>query len=88
MGMSTSSTYQVGQIVMARVERVTPFGVHVRRRVVTPAYVRRHDLTRGGHWDPNCEINEPQVARETNISPGGRANRNLEPGLQQRSTPF
>jgi ribosomal protein S1 len=52
MGRSTSSTYQVGQIVMVRVERVTPFGVDVRLRDDTPAYVRWHDLTRGGHWDP------------------------------------
>jgi len=53
MGKSTSSTYQVGQIVMVRVERVTPVGVHVRLRDDTPAYVGWHNLTRGGHWDPN-----------------------------------
>ena len=53
MVKSTSSAYQIGQIVMVRVERVTPFGVDVRLCDDTPAYVRWQDLTRGGHWDPN-----------------------------------
>jgi ribosomal protein S1 len=52
MGKPTSSAYQIGQIVMVRVERVTPVGVNVRLRDDTPAYVRWRDLTRGGHWDP------------------------------------
>ena len=53
MEKSAGSAYQIGQIVMVRVERVTPFGVDVRLPDDTPAYVRWHDLTRGGHWDPN-----------------------------------
>jgi ribosomal protein S1 len=53
MGRSTSRAYQIGQIVMVRVERVTPVGVNVRLPDDTPAYVPWRDLTRGGHWDPN-----------------------------------
>jgi ribosomal protein S1 len=53
MARSTSRAYQLGQILIVCVERVTPVGINVRLRDDTPAYMRWPDLTRGGHWDPD-----------------------------------
>ena len=52
------SSYQIDQLVTARVERVLPFGVFVRLPDGAQAYVRRRELTQAGDLDPRQVVSE------------------------------
>ena len=77
MSAHTDSVYQINQVVVARVERVFPFGVFVRLPNGTQAYVRKRELTQAGNVDPRQVILEGEEIKAVVIAQA-EPDRNLE----------
>jgi signal transduction histidine kinase/predicted RNA-binding protein with RPS1 domain/DNA-binding NarL/FixJ family response regulator len=82
MSTDKGNTYQINQIVAARVERILPFGVFVRLPDGTQAYVRKRELTQAGNLDPRQVVSEGQEIKAAVIALA-EPDRNLELSARQ-----
>jgi signal transduction histidine kinase/predicted RNA-binding protein with RPS1 domain/DNA-binding NarL/FixJ family response regulator len=63
LGRDRNATFQIGQIVIARVERVFPFGAFARLDGGTEAYISKRELTQEGNLDPRRVVSSGQAVQ-------------------------
>jgi signal transduction histidine kinase/predicted RNA-binding protein with RPS1 domain/DNA-binding NarL/FixJ family response regulator len=61
--------HHIGQVVEATVDRLLPFGVFVHLKDMTPAYIRRRELSLEGDIDPRQLLNKGQSIEAKVIAP-------------------